>query len=311
MRLVDIERRLTLHHGGADFGLVAIGFHQRLTRRDRVLLGNSRAHAERNRSNDKHGADHVILFPSRRRGNLDRRPSGISQHILAYPGYGQITARRNHETVSPLARIIGCRRARVGTKRRGNGQAMKTVYRYSKERHFAQPPEAIWPFVADTARLNEMSGSPRYQVEERPDAQGRIHRFATVAVGPLRMKWEEGYGEWQENRRLSQTRNFINGPFRRSHSSFELVPKGAGTRLTFAAEVDCVGVLGWLAKASGKIGREGDKRLAAIEKLIAEGALAHQILGASPDEAVKPPARRRFDGLIADLDRDPASHGLA
>jgi len=188
---------------------------------------------------------------------------------------------------------------------------MKTVYRYSKERHFAQPPEAIWPFVADTARLNEMSGSPRYQVEERPDAQGRIHRFATVAVGPLRMKWEEGYGEWQENRRLSQTRHFINGPFRRSHSSFELAPESAGTRLTFAAEVDCVGVLGWLAKASGKIGREGDKRLAAIEKLIAEAALPDRILGASTDEAVKPAARRRFDGLIADLDRDPASHGLA
>ena len=57
-------------------------------------------------------------------------------------------------------------------------------------------------------------------------------------------------------------------------------PKGAGTRLTFAAEVDCVGVLGWLAKASGKIGREGDKRLAAIEKLVAEAAMPDHILGA-------------------------------
>ena len=188
---------------------------------------------------------------------------------------------------------------------------MKSVYRYSKERHFALPPEAIWPFVADTARLNEMSGSPRYRVEERPDAEGRIHRFATVAVGPLRMKWEEGYGEWQENRRLSQTRNFLNGPFRRSHSSFELAPEGAGTRLTFTAEVDCVGVLGWLTKASGKIGREGDKRLAAIEKLVVEAAMPDHILGASADEAARPAARRRLDGLIADLDRDPASHRLA
>jgi class 3 adenylate cyclase/carbon monoxide dehydrogenase subunit G len=188
---------------------------------------------------------------------------------------------------------------------------MKSVYRYSKELHFAKPPEAIWPFVADTARLNEMSGSPRYRVEERPDEQGRVHRFATVPVGPLRMKWEEGYGEWQENRRLSQTRNFINGPFRRSHSSFELAPEGPGTRLTFTAEVDCVGVLGWLTKASGKIGREGDKRLGAIEKLVTEAAMPDHILGAVGHDAVKPTARRRFDGLIADLDRDPASHGLA
>ena len=188
---------------------------------------------------------------------------------------------------------------------------MKSVYRYSKELHFAKPPEAIWPFVADTARLNEMSGSPRYRVEERPDEQGRVHRFATVPVGPMRMKWEEGYGEWQENRRLSQTRNFINGPFRRSHSSFELAPEGPGTRLTFTAEVDCVGVLGWLTKASGKIGREGDKRLGAIEKLVTEAAMPDHILGAVGHDAVKPTARRRFDGLIADLDRDPASHGLA
>ena len=171
---------------------------------------------------------------------------------------------------------------------------MKAVYRYSKERHFTQPPEVIWPFVADTARLNEMSGSPRYRVQERPDARGRIHRFATVAVGPLRLKWEEGYGEWQENRRLSQTRHFLNGPFRRSHSSFELEPDGAGTRLTFAAEVDCVGVLGWLAKTSGKIGSEGDKRLAAIEKLVGEAAMPDHILGAIADQAVKPAARRRL-----------------
>ena len=125
---------------------------------------------------------------------------------------------------------------------------MKTVYRYSKERHFPQPPEAIWPFVADTARLNEISGSPRYRVEERPDAQGRIHRFATVAVGPLRIKWEEGYGEWQENRRLSQTRNFVNGPVPPFPFEFRTHAEGTGTRLAFSAEVECVGVLGWLAR---------------------------------------------------------------
>ena len=219
--------------------------------------------------------------------------------------WGEIT-----KPFPPPARIIGAaERAETSTRR--NELTMKSVYRYSKELHFAKPPEAIWPFVADTARLNEMSGSPRYRVEERPDEQGRVHRFATVAVGPLRMKWEEGYGEWQENRRLSQTRNFINGPFRRSHSRFELTPEGSGTRLTFTAEVDCVGVLGWLAKASGKIGREGDKRLGAIEKLVTEAAMPDHILGAVGHDAVKPTARRRFDGLIADLDRDPTSHGLA
>jgi class 3 adenylate cyclase len=188
---------------------------------------------------------------------------------------------------------------------------MKSVYRYRKERHFAKPPEAIWPFVANTARLNEIAGSPRYRVEERTDAQGRVHRFATVGFGPFQMKWEEGYGEWQENRRLAQTRDFLNGPFRRSHSTFELDPEETGTRLVFSAEIECVGVLGWLTKVSGKIGREGDKRLAAIDRLVAEAAISDNVPGATAEEAVKPAARRRFDRLIAELDRNPASHGLA
>jgi len=187
---------------------------------------------------------------------------------------------------------------------------MKSVYRFREERHFKKPPEAIWPFVADTARVNELSGSPRYSVEEHTDQQGRILRFASIGRWPLRLRWQEGYGEWQEPRRLSQTRNFLNGPLRRSHSEFELRPEGAGTKLVFSAEVDCVGMLGWLVRLSGKIGREADKRLATIEHLIANSENTEIIPGAG-DAAVKPAARRRFDALIAELDRDPASHGLA
>jgi class 3 adenylate cyclase len=187
---------------------------------------------------------------------------------------------------------------------------MKSVCSFRKERHFTDPPEAIWPFVADTARLNELAGSPRYVVEERADAQGRVHRLATVRVGPLRLKWEEGYGEWQENRRLSQTRDFLNGPLRHSNSVFQLEPDGSGTRLVFSGVIECVGILGWLTKLSGKLEREADKRLAAIERLVTEAAASDKILGASAEDAVKPAARRRFDGLTAQLGRDPASHGL-
>ncbi len=188
---------------------------------------------------------------------------------------------------------------------------MKTLYHYREERHFAQPPEAVWPFVADSARVNELVGSPPYKVEERPDTQGRIHRFASAGIGPIRLKWEEGYGEWEENRRLIQVRNFINGPIRRFQVVAELFPEGGGSRLVFSAEIECVGLLGWLAKVSGLIRREGDKRLAAIERLIAEGVAADRLPGASAREAAKPAARRRLAALIGELERDPESHGLA
>jgi len=111
---------------------------------------------------------------------------------------------------------------------------MKSLYHYRKERHYPKPPEVIWPFVADTARINELSGSPIYQVEERPDAQGRIHRFASAGLGPLRLRWEDGYSEWQENRRIVQVRDFQNGPMRRFQAAVELFPEGTGSRLVFS-----------------------------------------------------------------------------
>ena len=188
---------------------------------------------------------------------------------------------------------------------------MRSIYRYRKERRFAKPPEAIWPIVADTARINELSGSPVYQVEERADAQGRIHRLASVGLGPLRLRWEDAYSEWQENRRIVQTRNFLNGPLRRFQAAVDLYPEGSGSRLVFSSEIECVGVLGWLAKSSGQIDREGDKRLAVIDKLIADADRQDQLTDADDAAAVRSAARRRLMVSIAKLEQDPASHGLA
>jgi class 3 adenylate cyclase/carbon monoxide dehydrogenase subunit G len=188
---------------------------------------------------------------------------------------------------------------------------MESLYRYRKERHYAKPPEAIWPFVADTARINALSGSPAYQVEERADAQGRVHRLASIGFGPLRLRWEDGYSEWQENRRMVQVRDFRNGPIRRFEAAVELHPDGSGSRVVYASDIECAGVLGWLAKKSGVMKREGDKRLAVIEKLIAEDDLPDHIPGWSETPIVAPAARRRLAASIAELDRDPASHGLA
>ena len=187
---------------------------------------------------------------------------------------------------------------------------MKSLYHYRKERRYEKPPEVIWPFVADTARINELSGSPVYQVEERPDARGRIHRFGTAGLGPLRLRWEDGYSEWQENRRIVQVRDFQNGPMRRFQAAVELYPDGTGSRLVYSSDIELVGILGWLAKQSGQIDREGDKRLAVVEKLIAEAEALHRIPGSSEEPAVKPAARRRLEVLTAALERDPASHGL-
>jgi class 3 adenylate cyclase len=225
------------------------------------------------------------------------------RYYLAIARIGANAHGRNYETVPLFARIMA---SEAHTR-----PPMKTTFHYRRERHYPKPPEVIWPCVADTARINELSGSPAYQVEERTDAQGRVNRFASVGLGPLRIRWQEGFSEWQENRRMVQTRHFLNGPIRRFEAAVELHPENAGTKMIFSSDIECVGVLGWLAKISGQIGREGDKRLAAVENLIAEAGMPGQMPGSYSHEAVTPAARRRLGALIGDLENDPASHGLA
>src|SRR5947207_176963 len=116
---------------------------------------------------------------------------------------------------------------------------MSSVYRFRKERHFAKPPEAIWPFIADSARINEMVGFSPYRVDEHLGADGRVRRIASGKLGPLRLQWEETFGEWQENRRVVQRRTFLNGPIRRFEARAELEPDGAGSRLVFSADIEC------------------------------------------------------------------------
>jgi hypothetical protein len=186
---------------------------------------------------------------------------------------------------------------------------MKSVYR--QERHFAKPPAAIWPFVSDTARLYELTGFAPFRFEERVDAQGRVRRYAHGKAGPFPVSWEEDFGEWQENRRLSQVREYRNGPMRHWEWGCELLAEGEGCRLIVTGMVEAPGLLGFVARRAGIIDREFGKAMAAIERLIRESDGPALIPGWSAEDLVEPAARHRLDAFAAELARDPASHGLA
>ncbi len=191
----------------------------------------------------------------------------------------------------------------------GIGQ-LRTVYRFRAERHYDKQPEAIWPLVADTARMNELVGSAPYRFEEKLDARGRVHRYAKGRLGPMPSRWEESVGEWQDNRRIIQLRHFVSGPFRRFYITAEITPESTGSRLEFTAEIECAGLLGLAAHYSGMIGIEGRKRIAAIDRLVRDAEVPGRMLGESNENKIAGSARRRFDELITVLARDPASHGL-
>jgi class 3 adenylate cyclase len=188
---------------------------------------------------------------------------------------------------------------------------MKAIYRYRQERHFAKPPAAIWPFVSDTARLMELMGFAPFRFEERVDAQGRVRRYAHGKAGPFPVSWEENFGEWQENRRLFQVREYRNGPMRHWEWGCELLAEGEGCRLVMTGMAETPGLLGFVARHAGIMDVEFGKSMAAIERLVRESDGSAHVPGSSVEDLVEPAARQRLDALAAELARDPASHGLA
>jgi class 3 adenylate cyclase len=107
------------------------------------------------------------------------------------------------------------------------------------EWHFAASPEALWPFIADTARIGEASGFPRYTVTDITQADGSVAHIGSARRLGMTMDWEEGVPEWVVNRRYRHERRFKSRLVRRLVTNIELDPEGNGTclryRLTIAA----------------------------------------------------------------------------
>ncbi len=183
-------------------------------------------------------------------------------------------------------------------------------YQYRLERFFERPPAAIWPFASDTALLNEIVGRKPYTVEERLDGHGRVRRLARGDLGPLLGRWEESFGEWQEDHRWTQVREFPSGPIRRMQVTTELLAEGSGCRLLLNVTFATSGLLGFIARHSGMLDRECDKLLAAIELLARQGGNPDRVPGASEENLIEPAARGRLGALAEGLAGDPASHAL-
>src|SRR5690242_19587494 len=99
--------------------------------------------------------------------------------------------------------------------------------------HFPDlPPQRLWPVIADTNRFNEALGLPAYKLEEIPQANGTVLRRGTGKVAGIELAWEEKPYEWVTNRQFRQTRVFSRGTFERFGPIFDIVPDGAGSRVT-------------------------------------------------------------------------------
>src|SRR5713226_4886265 len=177
--------------------------------------------------------------------------------------------------------------------------------------HIAQPPEALWPVIADTARFNEAAKLPKYQVEDILQADGRVLRLARATVAGLSLEWEELPYEWVRGRSFRQTRIFRKGPLRRFGPIVELQQDGSGTRLLYTLTGEPKGLVGALLFRLGFLEKGG----AAIGRLV---KMATAYLGGerpllydyTPPSLPKGAAARVAAG-VAQTEAGAYGHGLA
>jgi class 3 adenylate cyclase/carbon monoxide dehydrogenase subunit G len=179
------------------------------------------------------------------------------------------------------------------------------------ESRYDRPPEEVWPIVSDTDRSNEVTeGMQLYTVEDVQQADGSVVRHARGRLGPLRVEWEEGFGEWVENSYMHQIRRYKSGPARSLALVVRLAEDGAGTRVRWEFDLIWDSLLGTIMDRLGMwdgvpkmVVRTADLRVAALDRPGAEPAAEPAKL-----DGVQ---RQRLDAGIDEIERGPYGHGLA
>jgi serine/threonine protein kinase len=139
-------------------------------------------------------------------------------------------------------------------------------------------PEALWPHVANTERLNRAIGlNPvvfsREIVDGRVETSGRFH------VAGTEVEWREHPFEWIAPERLGVLREYTKGPLKWMRSTVELQPRAPrGTRLVHRIEVQPIGVLGRTV-ARFEVGMRARRGLRKVYERI-DRALASQVTAA-------------------------------
>jgi class 3 adenylate cyclase len=101
------------------------------------------------------------------------------------------------------------------------------------EWHFAASPEVLWPLVADTAKIGEISGLPRYTVTDTPRPDGTVERIGNARRFGMTIRWEEGVPEWVAGRSYHHERRFQSWLIGGLKSRILVDPDPGGARLRY------------------------------------------------------------------------------
>lgn len=181
---------------------------------------------------------------------------------------------------------------------------MGREFRYRWEWDLRSPPEAIWPFLADTNRFNRDTGIPEIR---RVLSQVMNRRLAFSLFG-MNIEWDEFPFEWVRPHGFSILRRYHTGPIEEVHAEAELkrTPAG-GTHLVYAIRARARGLVGRLVipfKVGFRTRRNFDRVFEGYDRLASEGRTFSD--GSNPFVFAPAGAKR-----LASLSEELAVQGVA
>jgi eukaryotic-like serine/threonine-protein kinase len=164
-------------------------------------------------------------------------------------------------------------------------------------------PAALWPFVANTDRLNKAAGLRPVRFTDTIEDDGRPIRTGELTALGMSVRWREHPFEWVKDREHSVFRKYERGPFAALWNRVRLAAaEGGGTRLVHEVWLMPRGVIGQVAskvEIERRLARGLDEVYRQIDATLAEGG------GKDPFE----PAHAPTDAQRAHVERGLASLG--
>ena len=109
---------------------------------------------------------------------------------------------------------------------------------------FAHPAETLWNLVSDTARWGEASGFPKYQANEKLQADGRVSIYGTIEVAGFKITWEELPANWISPHWFEQRRTTLKGPIAEMATSATIEGQNEHSRLTIELRLEARNLAG-------------------------------------------------------------------
>lgn len=177
--------------------------------------------------------------------------------------------------------------------------------------HFDEPPEKLWPSLADTARFNEAAGLPKHDIEELPQDDGSVVYLGHVRMGPFDIAWRDWPVNWVTGQWFEHRRDFSRGPLKKLNALLRFLPEGEGCRCEYHLEAEAANLIGHIILSTNFFTGAGKTfgRLAADAGRFAAGTQPMAFQFEAPD--LGPEVRARIEGVVAAIEDSGHGHGLA